>query len=478
MIKYMDWVLENIDGEIPQPENKNIGFITTTPKVIPKKCPNDASDDTFPYCCHNGAKNVYCCTGVYMNPTCSEPTTTTQAPKCPNGAPIDTYPHCCHNGAKNKFCCTGPYINPTCSAPTIKVNIPPRCFNGPSVYPSVYPSCCNNGAPISTYPHCCKNGAKNEYCCIGPYINPTCSAPTTTRRTTTTTSRPTTWNQIISEAEPESEAVIAAKRVFKYFNELSDSVKKCNPQSVYKSFYSSYPKYIYFFRKVTSFSNLHINNCNVNHNGLAVYSDNGIISQHNLENSFEAYQLAFAQHGKTIEQINFKGSLDNHQHSFGNFSKFEQMNSEGSYNNVQINHNSDESAVQNNHEDSAGNIQYNWHVKGTQNVYGGYSFNLQFNVNPTECHGSEKDLFWTLRGNIVVLNCSLKKYFFFDDGDVIYEIYDEQETCDAHLKINIQQGKVYITFCLLNYRKIDEEIEDLRQNSIYFSLINQKFPGK
>jgi hypothetical protein len=136
MIKYMDWVLENIDGEIPQPENKNIGFITTTPKVIPKKCPNDAPDETYPYCCHNGAKN--------------------------------------------KFCCTGPYINPTCSAPT-------------------------------------------------------------------TTPRPTTWNQIISEAEPESEAVIAAKRVYKYYSELLDSVIQCNPQSVYKSFYSLYPKYIYIF---------------------------------------------------------------------------------------------------------------------------------------------------------------------------------------------------------------------------------------
>jgi hypothetical protein len=214
----------------------------------------------------------------------------------------------------------------------------------------------------------------------------------------------------------------------------------------------------------------------VNHNGFAVSSDNGIISQHNLENSFKAIQFAFAQQDETIEQKNFKGSLQNIQHYFGNFSKFEQVNSKGSYFNVQINRNSDKNAVQNNHEDSAGNIQYNWHVKGTQNVYGGYSFNLQFNVNPTECHGSVKDLIWTLRGNIVVLNCSLKNYIYYDDGDVIYEIYHEQETCDAHLKIQIHQGKVYITFCLPKYRKMDEFIENSLRDSINFSQINQKFP--
>jgi hypothetical protein len=36
---------------------------------------------------------------------------------------------------------------------------------------------CANGSPDSSYPYCCANGAQNEYCCSGPWVNPTCSAP-------------------------------------------------------------------------------------------------------------------------------------------------------------------------------------------------------------------------------------------------------------------------------------------------------------
>jgi hypothetical protein len=162
----MDWVLDNIDVEIPQPGNKNIKFVTTTMKAVKVSCPNGAPISTYPYCCKNGAKNEFCCTGPHINPTCSEPTTTTPAPSCPNGASISTYPHCCLNGAKNVYCCTGVHINPTCSAPP----------QNPPIKTALAPTC-SNGASSSTYPHCCLNGARNEFCCTGPYINPTCSPP-------------------------------------------------------------------------------------------------------------------------------------------------------------------------------------------------------------------------------------------------------------------------------------------------------------
>jgi hypothetical protein len=203
LIKYMDWVLQNIDGvKIPQPENKNIGFITTTPKTLPKLCPNDAPDETFPFCCENGSKNRFCCLGKHINPTCSEPTTTTTMTtttvlECSNRAPVHTYPYCCLNGAKNVYCCTGVYINPTCSNPTTTTP-PPKCPNGASI--STFPHCCLNGAKNK---FCCKNEASNEFCCLGPYINPTCSAPTTTtRRTTTTTRRMTTPAPVCSNGAP------------------------------------------------------------------------------------------------------------------------------------------------------------------------------------------------------------------------------------------------------------------------------------
>jgi hypothetical protein len=201
VIKYMDWILEKLDGtEIPQPENKNIGFITTTPKTTTSKapsCPNGASSLTFPHCCNNGAKNKFCCLGQYINPTCSAPTTTTSSPTCSNGASSYTFPHCCKNGAKNEYCCTGSYINPTCSKPTTTTP-PPKCPNGASIL--TFPHCCLNGAKNK---FCCKNGASNEYCCLGPYISPTCSAPTTTtRRTTTTTRRMTTPAPICSNGAP------------------------------------------------------------------------------------------------------------------------------------------------------------------------------------------------------------------------------------------------------------------------------------
>jgi hypothetical protein len=114
----VNWILEKIDGtELPQPENKKF--------EIEMKCSNDASDSTFPFCCHNGARNKFCCNngaanefcclGPHINPTCSAPTTTSPILSCPNGAPSVTFPFCCKNGASNEFCCTGPYINPTCS---------------------------------------------------------------------------------------------------------------------------------------------------------------------------------------------------------------------------------------------------------------------------------------------------------------------------------------------------------------------------
>lgn len=43
---------------------------------------------------------------------------------------------------------------------------------------------CSNHAPDSTHPFCCENGALNEFCCLGEWINPTCSEPTTTTTTT------------------------------------------------------------------------------------------------------------------------------------------------------------------------------------------------------------------------------------------------------------------------------------------------------
>jgi hypothetical protein len=44
---------------------------------------NGAEDSTYPYCCENKAKNEYCCLGEWINPTCSEPTTTTPVPIIP-----------------------------------------------------------------------------------------------------------------------------------------------------------------------------------------------------------------------------------------------------------------------------------------------------------------------------------------------------------------------------------------------------------
>jgi hypothetical protein len=184
LIKYTDWILEQLNGtEIPQPENKNIKFVTTTLKALPKLCPNDAPDETFPFCCENGTKNRFCCLGEYINPTCSEPTTTTMTTttvlECSNRAPVHTYPYCCLNGAKNVYCCTGNYINPTCSKPTTTTSSP-KCPNGASISTFFY--CCLNGAKNK---YCCRNGASNEYCCLGPYLNPTCSAPSTTLLPTT-----------------------------------------------------------------------------------------------------------------------------------------------------------------------------------------------------------------------------------------------------------------------------------------------------
>lgn len=93
----MEWILRAINiREIPRPAVRNNGSISSGLKVS-SKCPNDAPDSTFPFCCQNGAVNRFCCLGPYVNPTCSEPT-------CPNGAPLSTYPYCCTNGAKTTDC--------------------------------------------------------------------------------------------------------------------------------------------------------------------------------------------------------------------------------------------------------------------------------------------------------------------------------------------------------------------------------------
>jgi hypothetical protein len=111
----------------------------------------------------------------------------------------------------------------------------------------------------------------------------------------------------------------------------------------------------------------------------------------------------------------------------------------------------DGTAVQHNSDGSAGNIQINFGLIGTLFVGNGYSFNLQFNIgSPGDCLG-ENDQIYTLRGNLKIVRCSDEKYFYHDDGDVIYKInFLGDSPCNNDNFMEVRDGKVYITLCVGN----------------------------
>jgi hypothetical protein len=209
------------------------------------------------------------------------------------------------------------------------------------------------------------------------------------------------FNNTLQEFEHESEAVIAARNIFLNMQKCRSVTELPSDDNI----------------KVAAKQKL-------NSDQIAIFSKSSLGVQENLECGLAGSQTLF----------------------FGLDGKMVQANYAGSRLCIQKGYFHNGFAMQKNFNNSAGNIQFNIGIAGEQFVDEGYSFNLQYNL--IYCETIIKDRVTTLKGNIRVEKCygSPDDFIYHNSGDVIYKIYFPP--CDTEEFLKIQDGKVFVKFCV------------------------------